>query len=153
MVSPAAARALMGVSWVLPAVSWNSAGGAGSRFRRRTRKEAIYARVTGVCGQKRSGRWVHPVVIPSAASCSTWAAHHASVSTSSNLASGGVWLLVALTSHTAKVPSFDSARRGICGQGRNRYLGGRLVLLGRPAPLRGCCLRRRRGWGSVPDRF
>ena len=63
-VIPAAARASMLAWWVFPWVSVNPAGvWAGGSWRARTRKLAIWARVTERSGQYRGGSAAQPRVI------------------------------------------------------------------------------------------
>ena len=62
-VIPAAYRTLLTAVWVLPSVSVNPAGAAGSSLRARTRKVAIWARVTDSLGQYWGGLVVQPTVI------------------------------------------------------------------------------------------
>ena len=67
LVTPPAAMALMAASWLLPPMSVNCPGSPEGSWKARTRKDAIWSRVTGWVGQKRSGSVAQPWVTPSSA--------------------------------------------------------------------------------------
>ena len=72
----AAARASILASWVMPAASEYPADPTDSRSNARTRKAAIFPRVTALSGQKRGGSAAHPAVMPRSARRSAYGDYH-----------------------------------------------------------------------------
>ncbi len=107
-------------SWVLPAVSANPAGAAAPRSNARTRSVAIWARVTALSGQNRSGSVRQPLVTPNSARRSMWGRYHASMPASAKLDSstaGGSFRSRTRTSQTAIVQRFISpSGQNICSE-------------------------------------